>query len=60
MANRLISETSPYLRQHVDNPVDWYPWGPEAFAEAVRRDVPILLSVGFSVATKGCANKTNG
>lgn len=48
MANRLISETSPYLRQHVDNPVDWYPWAPEAFAEAVRRDVPILLSVGYS------------
>lgn len=48
MANRLISETSPYLRQHVDNPVDWYPWGPDAFAEAARRDVPILLSVGYS------------
>ena len=46
--NRLAQETSPYLRQHADNPVDWWPWGPEAFAEAARRDVPILLSVGYS------------
>ncbi len=46
--NRLGRETSPYLRQHADNPVDWWPWGAEAFAEAVRRDVPILLSVGYS------------
>ena len=46
--NRLAGETSPYLRQHRDNPVDWYPWGPEAFDEARRRDVPILLSVGYS------------
>jgi hypothetical protein len=46
--NRLAGETSPYLRQHCDNPVDWYPWGEEAFAEARRRDVPILLSVGYS------------
>jgi uncharacterized protein YyaL (SSP411 family) len=46
--NRLARETSPYLRQHADNPVDWYPWGDEAFAEARRRDVPILLSVGYS------------
>ncbi len=48
MANRLAHETSPYLRQHADNPVDWYPWGEEAFAEARRRDVPVLLSVGYS------------
>src|SRR5919197_621940 len=48
MANRLAGETSPYLRQHQDNPVDWYPWGDEAFAEARRRDVPILLSVGYA------------
>jgi uncharacterized protein YyaL (SSP411 family) len=48
VANRLAAETSPYLRQHADNPVDWYPWGPEAFAEAARRDVPVLLSVGYS------------
>ncbi|MEZ4235327.1 MAG: DUF255 domain-containing protein [Myxococcota bacterium] len=48
MANRLSGETSPYLLQHADNPVDWYPWGPEAFAEAARREVPILLSIGYS------------
>jgi len=46
--NRLSNETSPYLRQHADNPVDWMPWGPEAFAEARERDRPILLSVGYS------------
>jgi uncharacterized protein len=46
--NRLADETSPYLRQHRENPVDWYPWGPEAFAAARDRDVPILLSVGYS------------
>ena len=46
--NRLGGETSPYLRQHRDNPVDWYPWGPEAFDDARRRDVPVLLSVGYS------------
>ncbi|HET6966479.1 MAG TPA: thioredoxin domain-containing protein [Acidimicrobiales bacterium] len=46
--NRLAQETSPYLRQHADNPVDWYPWGEEAFAAARQRDVPILLSVGYS------------
>ena len=48
MANRLANETSPYLRQHQDNPVDWYPWGAEAFAAATERNVPILLSVGYS------------
>ena len=48
MSNRLGRETSPYLLQHADNPVDWYPWGEEAFAAARRRDVPILLSVGYS------------
>ena len=47
-ANRLAHETSPYLRQHAGNPVDWWPWGDEAFAEAERRDVPVLLSVGYS------------
>ncbi len=46
--NRLSTETSPYLRQHAANPVDWYPWGPEARATAEERDVPILLSVGYS------------
>ena len=46
--NRLAEETSPYLRQHRDNPVDWYPWGEEAFAAARERDVPVLLSVGYA------------
>ncbi len=48
MPNRLANETSPYLRQHADNPVDWYPWGEEALAEAKRTGKPILLSVGYS------------
>ena len=48
MPNRLATETSPYLRQHMDNPVDWQPWGDEAFAEARERDVPVLLSVGYA------------
>ncbi|MBK5221957.1 MAG: thioredoxin domain-containing protein [Acidimicrobiia bacterium] len=47
-ANRLASETSPYLRQHAENPVHWFPWGEDAFAEARERDVPILVSVGYS------------
>ena len=46
--NRLGGETSPYLRQHRDNPVHWYPWGPEAFEAAAERDRPVLLSVGYS------------
>ncbi|WP_411141293.1 thioredoxin domain-containing protein [Streptomyces sp. x-80] len=46
--NRLADATSPYLLQHADNPVDWWPWTPEAFEEARRRDVPVLLSVGYS------------
>ena len=48
MPNRLAQETSPYLRQHQDNPVDWYPWGPEALERAKREDKPIHLSVGYS------------
>ncbi|MEV0006698.1 thioredoxin domain-containing protein [Streptomyces sp. NPDC047973] len=48
MANRLAQTTSPYLLQHADNPVDWWPWSPEAFEEARRRDVPVLLSVGYA------------
>jgi uncharacterized protein len=48
VVNRLADETSPYLRQHADNPVDWYPWGDEAFAAARRDDKPVLLSVGYS------------
>src|SRR5580698_5590292 len=46
--NRLASATSPYLLQHADNPVDWWPWSEEAFAEARERDVPVLLSVGYA------------
>ena len=46
--NRLAGETSPYLRQHADNPVDWYPWGDEAFALAAEKDRPIFLSIGYS------------
>jgi uncharacterized protein len=48
MPNRLAQETSPYLLQHMDNPVDWYPWGEEALARAREEDRPILLSVGYS------------
>ncbi len=48
MPNRLAGETSPYLLQHRDNPVDWYPWGPEALERAEAEDRPILLSVGYS------------
>jgi uncharacterized protein YyaL (SSP411 family) len=48
MANRLAAETSPYLLQHRDNPVDWYPWGEEALGRARAEDMPILLSVGYS------------
>jgi uncharacterized protein YyaL (SSP411 family) len=47
-SNRLIAEKSPYLLQHAHNPVDWYPWGEEAFEEAKKRDKPIFLSVGYS------------
>jgi hypothetical protein len=46
--NRLAQETSPYLLQHQDNPVDWYPWGPEALQRAREEDKPVLLSVGYS------------
>lgn len=48
MANRLAGESSPYLQQHAENPVDWYPWGPEAHTAAREQDKPILLSVGYS------------
>ncbi|HEX3045535.1 MAG TPA: DUF255 domain-containing protein, partial [Bacillota bacterium] len=46
--NYLIHETSPYLQQHAHNPVDWYPWGEEAFRKAKTEDKPILLSCGYS------------
>ena len=48
MTGRLADAVSPYLRSHADNPVDWYAWGEEAFAEAARRDVPLLVSIGYS------------
>jgi uncharacterized protein YyaL (SSP411 family) len=48
MANRLADETSPYLLQHKDNPVDWYPWGEEALSRAQQEDKPVLLSIGYS------------
>ncbi len=48
MANRLADSTSPYLQQHADNPVDWWEWGEDAFAEARRRGVPVFISVGYS------------
>jgi len=48
MPNRLAQETSPYLLQHRDNPVDWYPWGPEALARARTLDRPLLVSIGYS------------
>jgi uncharacterized protein len=48
MTNRLASETSPYLRQHAENPVDWYPWGNEALKKAKAEDKPIFLSIGYS------------
>src|SRR3954465_7655046 len=46
--NRLADAVSPYLRSHADNPVDWWPWGEDAFAEAARRDVPVLVSIGYA------------
>ena len=48
MPNRLASSTSPYLLQHAHNPVDWWEWGPEAFAEAARLSKPLLISVGYA------------
>src|SRR4029077_19419160 len=48
MSNRLTAERSPYLLQHADNPVDWYPWGQEAFDAAARLNRPIFLSIGYS------------
>src|SRR5437868_3303961 len=46
--NRLANETSPYLRQHAHNPVDWHPWGPEAFAQAKKEGKLVFLSIGYS------------
>src|SRR4029079_2474905 len=47
-SNRLIKEKSPYLLQHAHNPVDWYPWGEEAFEAAKEQDKPIFLSIGYA------------
>src|SRR5262249_37045693 len=47
-ANRLAKETSPYLLMHAHNPVDWYPWGPEAFAKAKKEGKLVFLSIGYS------------
>ncbi len=46
--NRLIDEKSPYLLQHAHNPVDWFPWGAEAFTKAKREGKPVLVSIGYS------------
>jgi uncharacterized protein YyaL (SSP411 family) len=48
MPNHLQNETSPYLKQHAENPVDWYPWGPEALEKSRAENKPILLSVGYA------------
>lgn len=48
MANKLIDQSSPYLQAHAEQPIEWWPWGEEAFAEARRRDVPVLISIGYS------------
>ena len=48
MSNRLATESSPYLRQHADNPVAWWPWGEGAFAEAKRLDKPVFVSIGYA------------
>ena len=48
MSNHLKNQTSPYLLQHAENPVDWYPWGEEAFSKARAEDKPIFLSIGYS------------
>lgn len=47
-SNRLINEKSPYLLQHAKNPINWYPWGEEAFAKAKEQDKPVFLSIGYS------------
>src|SRR5207244_4898317 len=48
MPNRLAGETSPYLLEHANKPVEWYPWGEEALSTALRADKPIMLSIGYS------------
>src|SRR4051812_25433847 len=46
--NRLVTEKSPYLLQHANNPVDWYPWGPDAFEKATKENKPLFVSIGYS------------
>jgi uncharacterized protein YyaL (SSP411 family) len=58
VANRLINEKSPYLLQHARNPVDWYPWGDEAFEKANSEDKPIFLSIGYSTCHWCHVNKS--
>ena len=58
MPNRLLNETSPYLVQHANNPVDWYPWGEEALQKAREEDKPIFLSIGYSACH--CATLWSG
>ncbi|MBM2844014.1 MAG: thymidylate kinase [Anaerolineales bacterium] len=53
MTNQLASETSPYLLQHAENPVDWMPWGEAALARARREDKPIFLSIGYAACHCG-------
>lgn len=48
MSNRLKTQNSPYLLQHADNPVDWFPWSAEAFEKAKREDKPVFVSIGYS------------
>ena len=48
MKNKLFGENSPYLLQHASNPVNWYPWGEEAFSLAKEKDLPVFLSIGYS------------
>jgi hypothetical protein len=54
MPNRLINTTSPYLLQHAENPVDWYPWGEEALKKSKDEDKPIFLSIGYAGFTHVC------
>jgi uncharacterized protein YyaL (SSP411 family) len=56
--NRLATETSLYLKQHALNPVDWYPWGPEALARAKELDRPIFLSIGYSACHWSSASRS--
>ena len=62
LTNRLESETSPYLIQHAENPVDWFPWGDEALRRAEAEDKPIFLSIGYSAChwchVMGAANRS--